>query len=121
MGFRIDHVQLAIPKGQDAVCRAFWGDTLGLKELPKPAELAKRGGVWFELDGAELHLGVEQDFSPAHKAHPCFLITGLDGIASALDAAGYRVEWDDLLKDRRRFFTTDPFGNRLEFMELRTP
>jgi hypothetical protein len=91
---------------------------LGLEEIPKPAELAKRGGVWFLLpDGRGVHLGVEEPFQPARKAHPAFRATELDALAERLKAAGYPVIWDDSVPGVRRFHSTDPFGNRLEFQE----
>jgi len=117
MAFRLDHIQLAVPADQEASCRAFWGDVLGLAELEKPEQLRARGGVWFDLGGAELHLGVETLFAPAKKAHPCFAVADLKAIATALERAGIPVSWDTAIRGRNRFFTEDPFGNRLEFME----
>ncbi|MCP3136276.1 VOC family protein [Pyxidicoccus xibeiensis] len=114
----LDHVQLAMPRGEEAQGRAFYGALLGLKEVPKPPELAKRGGLWFELaDGRGLHLGVEEPFLPAKKAHPAFRVTTLDALAERLLAAGHPVKWDDSVPDVRRFHGADPFGNRLEFQE----
>lgn len=112
MTLALDHVQLAIPQGGEAVARSFWGGILGLEEIGKPAPLKARGGCWFRLDGQEFHLGVERDFVPARKAHPAFLTRDLDGLAARLS----NVTWDTALPDRRRFFTEDPFGNRLEFV-----
>jgi catechol 2,3-dioxygenase-like lactoylglutathione lyase family enzyme len=115
----LDHVQVAMPPGEEASARAFYVGVLGMSELTKPDRLAKRGGAWFaggDGGSVQLHLGVEQGFRPAKKAHPAVLVAGLDELAGRLEAAGYAVSWDDDLDDMRRFFTEDPFGNRLEFI-----
>ncbi|MGZ9809572.1 glyoxalase [Pseudoroseicyclus sp. H15] len=116
MTWRIDHVQLAIPAGGEAAGRAFWVDLLGRTELPKPEGLAGRGGLWLRAGAVELHLGVAEPFVPAAKAHPCFAVPDLDALAKALGDAGHPVRWDEAIAGRRRFFTDDPFGNRVEFM-----
>ena len=67
---RLDHVQLAMPAGGEGLARAFYGGALGIPEVPKPPELAKRGGCWFERGELKIHLGVEREFHPARKAHP---------------------------------------------------
>lgn len=113
----LHHVQLAIPAGQEEACRQFWGGTLGLTELAKPAGLAGRGGCWFGGGGLEVHLGVEADFSPARKAHPGIVVTGLAELAAALEASGAPVSWDTELDGHDRFYSADPFGNRLEFLQ----
>ncbi|HXC84970.1 MAG TPA: VTT domain-containing protein [Trebonia sp.] len=113
----IHHVQLACPAGSEPALREFYGGVLGLAELQKPPVLAARGGCWFSGHGIELHLGVEQDFRPARKAHPGLLVEGLDGWASRLRDAGYPVLFDDDFPGLRRFYTQDPNGNRLEFLE----
>lgn len=113
----LHHVQLAIPAGQEEACRQFWGTTLGLTELAKPAGLAGRGGCWFSGGGLEVHLGVEADFMPARKAHPGIAVTGLTELAAALEAAGATVSWDTELDGHDRFYSADPFGNRLEFLQ----
>jgi catechol 2,3-dioxygenase-like lactoylglutathione lyase family enzyme len=110
---RLDHVQLAAPPDCEEKARAYFGGLLGLREVAKPASLAARGGVWFALDdGRQLHVGVEQDFAPARKAHPAFAVDDLDALAARLGD----VEWDDALPDVRRFYAEDPWGNRLEFI-----
>ncbi len=115
---RLDHVQLAMPKGKENEAREYFGDLLGLREIEKPPNLAKRGGVWFALpDGRQLHLGVEEPFSPNKKAHPAFATNDLDKFAAELSGAGYPVEWDEELAPLRRFYCEDPFGNRIEFLE----
>ena len=116
---RLDHVQLAVPAGGEDACRAFWGDLLGLAELPKPPLLAARGGCWFEGPGFQIHLGVEADFRPALKAHPGFEVHGVRALAERLLAAGHPVTWGDEVPGRDRFHTADPFGNRVEFLEPR--
>ncbi len=112
----IHHVQLACPRGSEDRSRAFYVDLLGLTELTKPPALAARGGCWFSGYGAELHLGVEDDFRPARKAHPALLRSDLDALAARLATAGHPVTWSDDLPGLRRFHTTDPHGNRLEFL-----
>ena len=114
----LDHVQVAIPAGGEPVARAFYGELLGMSEVPKPPALAARGGCWFESGTAVLHLGVEEPFAPARKAHPAFLVTDLDALAAALTDAGSPVTRSDgELPGIRRFHTVDPFGNRLEFQQ----
>jgi len=110
----IDHVQLACPPGGEPAGVAFYAGVLGLTHVPKPEPLAARGGCWFRGDGVELHLGVEDDFRPARKAHPALVAADLDALAAALDAAGHPVRWSDELPGTRRFYVDDPFGNRLE-------
>lgn len=115
----LDHVQVAMPPGEEARARAFYVDVLGMMELAKPASLAGRGGAWFAGgDGAsvQIHCGVEQDFRPAKKAHPSVLVIGIDELAERIEDAGGTVEWSDGLEGLRRFFCHDPFGNRLEFI-----
>ncbi|NCF50403.1 glyoxalase [Gammaproteobacteria bacterium] len=114
---KIDHVQLAMPAGREREAREFYAGVLELEEVPKPPELAKRGGAWFEKPGIKLHLGVDADFRPARKAHPAFLVTDVVGLASKCRDAGYEVVDDDALAGFRRIYVHDPFGNRLEFME----
>ena len=116
---RLHHVQLAIPPGGEDRCRAFWGEVLGMEELEKPPVLAARGGCWFRGGGLEVHLGVEQDFAPARKAHPGILVTGLRDLADAFEAAGVDVTWDPEFPGHDRIYAHDPFGNRLEFLEPR--
>lgn len=113
---RLDHVQLAMPPGSEAVAESFYVGVLGLTRVEKPPALAKRGGCWFRGDGLELHLGVEADFRPARKAHPALRVEGLDALAEVLQVAGYEVRWSDEVPGTRRFHTDDPFGNRLEFI-----
>ncbi len=116
-GFDIDHVQVAMPRGEEAQARSFYGDAVGLEELPKPEPLKSRGGVWFRLGARELHLGVEEPFAPAKKAHPGIVTADVGALAARLEAAGHPVTWDSERPGFRRFFVHDPFGNRLEFME----
>lgn len=117
----LDHVQVAAPAGCEAEARRFYGDVLGLPELPKPPELAGRGGAWFQCGAQELHVGVDEPFTPARKAHPGIaLATGaeLEALAERLTAAGADVRWDTVVPVVHRFHTDDPWGNRLEFVAL---
>ena len=115
--FALDHIQIAIPEGGEAAARVFWSDVLGLEELPKPETLRTNGGLWLALGQCELHLGVEKEFVPAQKAHPGFAVDDLDAVAAQIETFGQKLRWDTTLNDRRRFFTEDPFGNRLEFLQ----
>ena len=113
----LDHVQLAMPAGAEDRARRFYRDVLGLSEIPKPAALAARGGVWFGNAGIQLHLGVDADFRPARKAHPAVRVDNLEELAAACRAAGHQPEFDSALPDVARFYVADPFGNRLEFLQ----
>jgi catechol 2,3-dioxygenase-like lactoylglutathione lyase family enzyme len=110
----IDHVQVAAPPGCEDVARAFYGDVLGLEELPKPAELRARGGCWFRAGAQELHVGVEEEFVPALKAHPGLVATDLDDLRARLGEAGIAWQDDSAIDGVDRLFVADPFGNRLE-------
>ena len=113
---RIDHIQLAIPAGSEDRCRPFWL-SLGFVETPKPEGLAGRGGLWLRHGPVELHLGVDPAFTPATKAHPGLAVPDLDPLVTALRDQKAPVLWDDAIANRRRFFTSDPVGNRIEFLE----
>ncbi len=113
----IDHVQLAMPVGQEHLAPSFFVELLGFVEVPKPSGLAKNGGAWFERGAVKVHLGVESDFRPARKAHPAFLVSGIDDLARLLTNAGWPAAIDNKLPGYKRFYVDDPFGNRLEFME----
>jgi catechol 2,3-dioxygenase-like lactoylglutathione lyase family enzyme len=119
----IHHVQVACPVGGESEQRAFYGAALGWTELEKPPLLARRGGCWFAVPGVggpdgEIHVGVEDDFRPALKAHPAFVVD-IDETARRLEAAGYPVRWADEaeIPGRRRFHSNDGAGNRIEFLE----
>jgi catechol 2,3-dioxygenase-like lactoylglutathione lyase family enzyme len=118
MTLALDHVQIAMPAGREAEARAFFGDLLGLPELLKPENQSQRGGCWFALADRELHLGVDPDFRPAKKAHVALKTDDLAGLRAQLDAAGYPTRDDIPVEGRSRFFTEDPFGNRLELLQL---
>ena len=117
----LHHVQLAAPVGSEPRLRAFYAGVLGLAEVDKPAELAKRGGVWFRGPGVELHLGIEEEFRPARKAHPGLLVGDLDGMVARLRAAGVDARPDHLLPGFRRCYVDDPVGNRVELLEPLDP
>jgi catechol 2,3-dioxygenase-like lactoylglutathione lyase family enzyme len=116
----IDHVQLAMPPNEEELARKFYTGVLGLPEVPKPANLQKRGGVWFARDGLRVHLGVEKEFRPARKAHPAFLVEGLPDLIARCREAGCEVVDDEPLEGYDRIYVYDPFGNRLELMEPRS-
>lgn len=113
----LHHVQLAAPAGSEPVMREFYAGLLGLTEIPKPPALAARGGVWFGAPGIEIHIGVEDGFRPARKAHPGIVVRDLDAMAELLRAAGHEIRPDDLLPGFRRFYVDDPVGNRIELLE----
>ncbi|MCX4396145.1 glyoxalase [Streptomyces sp. NBC_00053] len=113
----VDHVQLAAPAGSEDALRDYYADTLGMTEIPKPPALAARGGCWFQAGPVQLHLGIEQDFRPAKKAHPGLRVTDIEAYAARLEARGAEVRWDGDLPGHRRFYSHDPVGNRLEFLE----
>ena len=118
----LHHVQLAAPAGSEQRMREFFVGVLGLTEVDKPADLAARGGAWVRGPGFELHVGIEQDFTPAKKAHPGLLVDDLAGLAELVANAGYEVRHDNPLLapdggEFVRFYATDPVGNRLEFLQ----
>jgi catechol 2,3-dioxygenase-like lactoylglutathione lyase family enzyme len=120
----LDHVQVAAPPGAEGEARRFYGDILGLEEMPKPAGVAGSGGAWFRCGAQELHVGVADPFVAATKAHPGLAVRDgatLDALAERLTGAGAAVTWDDRIEGVRRFYTDDPWGNRLELcVVLRT-
>ncbi|MHB8455001.1 MAG: VOC family protein [Acidiferrobacterales bacterium] len=113
----IEHIQLAMPQCEEQRARDFYSRILGIPEVPKPPELARRGGVWFENQFLKLHLGVETDFRPARKAHPALLVEDLRSLVIRLRENGYAVIRDDSLEGFFRVYVSDPFGNRVELME----
>ncbi|MFB3922852.1 MAG: VOC family protein [Terriglobia bacterium] len=113
----IDHLQLAAPKGCEAEARRFFGELLGLEEVEKPEPLRSRGGCWFRVGSKQLHIGVEEPFRPATKAHPAFAVSDIEAIFATLEEHGVRCVWDEALGGLRRFYASDPWGNRLEFTE----
>ncbi|HEU5439372.1 MAG TPA: methyltransferase domain-containing protein [Ktedonobacterales bacterium] len=117
----LDHVQMAAPRDGEQRARDFYGGLLGLREIPKPPSLLARGGAWFALGDCALHVGLEDDFRPQRKAHPAFLVRDLAAIRARITAAGLPVIEGVPIPGRVRFETTDPFGNRLEFLQLVQP
>jgi len=113
----LDHVQLAMPAGEEDRAEAFYAGHLGLRRLPKPEPLASRGGCWFSNGTVTIHLGVEDGFRPARKAHPAVLVDGLDELVGELSAAGMAVRPDTDLPGVHRCFVDDPFGNRIELID----
>jgi catechol 2,3-dioxygenase-like lactoylglutathione lyase family enzyme len=116
----IDHVQLAMAAGEEDRARAFYSGLLGMSELRKPPELAKRGGCWFESGVVQIHLGVEANFRPARKAHPALRCRDYDDLTSQLRAAGVEVRDDENIPRVRRCHISDPFGNRIELIASQT-
>lgn len=106
-----------MPAGREDDAESFYSGILGLERIPKPESLAGRGGAWFRGQGVELHLGVEEDFRPARKAHPAFVVSGLADLRARLQGAGVWLEDQPQLEGFVRFHAFDPFGNRLEFLE----
>ena len=115
----IDHVQLAAPAGSEALARKFFGDVLGMQEIQKPEPLRMRGGIWFACGNQQLHIGIELDFEPARKAHPAIQVADVPALQRRLKTAGFDVIPDGNLPGVARFYTHDPFGNRIEFIEAR--
>jgi len=114
----IDHVHIAIPQGTEDKARSFYIDLLGFTEIPKPPQLVKRGGAWFESGAVQLHLGSDNDFHPAHKAHPAFIVDHLDAMLEKIQLAGYETDSSQSpLDGYKRAHVFDPFGNRIELME----
>ena len=124
------HVQVACPVGGEDAARRFYAEGLGLREVEKPAELAGRGGAWFRAYDdagavtAEIHVGVEDPFAPARKAHPALLVPtveDLEGVGARLDALGFEVDWRErgTFPGYERCHVVDGAGNRVELMALR--
>ena len=113
----IDHIQLAMPAGKEDEARHFYGGLLGLTEVPKPAHLVARGGVWFENASVRIHLGVDPDFRPARKAHPGLLVSNLNALLEILRTAGHQVSEGDLREAYEHAYIEDPFGNRIELIQ----
>lgn len=120
LGFSgLHHVQVAMPPRGEAEAVAFYSGVLGLIEVAKPPDLAARGGCWFQSGATRVHLGVEDDFRPARKAHPALLVDDLDRLQNLVVSAGYAIDHDAPLPGFDRFYVNDPFGNRLEFLQPR--
>ena len=112
----LHHAQVAIPPGAEDQARAFWIDVVGFTEIPKPEPMASRGGLWIRDGDAEIHLGIEEPFAPARKAHPGLVVEDIDGLEQRLGWAGYETTEDAPIYGMRRFHVSDPFGNRIEFL-----
>ncbi len=114
---RLDHVQLAMPSGQEEIAIAFYEGVLGIPHVPKPPHLATRGGCWFESGELKIHLGVDEEFRPARKAHPALIVDDVRAMADVVSAAGLRIVDDEPLAGYERVYADDPFGNRIELMQ----
>jgi catechol 2,3-dioxygenase-like lactoylglutathione lyase family enzyme len=117
----LDHIQLAMPHSREAEARAFYDGLLGICEVQKPANIAKRGGCCFERGSLKVHFGVEANFLSARKAHLAFIVDDLASLSAALVKAGHPVRTDEPLDGHSRVFVDDPFGNRIELMEPLEP
>lgn len=113
----IDHVQLAAPKGSEEKAREFFQGIFGLSEIEKPEELKKRGGVWFKFGNNQIHIGIEEPFTPAKKAHPAFEIENIEELKQHLNAHEVNYIVDNNLPGANRIYVNDPFGNRIELLE----
>lgn len=113
----IDHVQLAAPKGSETIARKFFSEILGLQEVEKPGILGKRGGVWFQFGTYQIHIGIEEPFAPAKKAHPAFQVENLEALKIHLAKNGINFIVDTDLPGANRIYMNDPFGNRMEILE----
>ncbi|PLS15940.1 glyoxalase [Bacillus sp. M6-12] len=113
----VHHIQMAAPKGSEDSYRRFFGEILGLAELEKPEELQKRGGVWFGFGNYQIHIGIEEPFSPAKKAHPGLEIENLPALIDRLNEHKIEFIEDGKLPGARRIYLNDPFGNRIELLE----
>ncbi|WP_377269714.1 glyoxalase [Peterkaempfera sp. SMS 1(5)a] len=113
----VDHVQLAARPGTEDTLRAYYTGVLGMTEIPKPAVLAVNGGCWFQAGAVQLHLGMEAGHTPSDKAHPALRVTGIRQYAEQLSRRGARVQWENNLPGLLRFYSWDPAGNRIEFLE----
>jgi len=121
MSMLIDHVQVSCPVGGEDAARRFYVDGLGMTERPKPPILAARGGAWFQSGEAWLHVGVEDNFRPARKAHPALSVDDLDAVADRLAGLGFPISWDGAIPGVRRFHTVDGNGNRIELQAKPAP
>ena len=113
---RLHHVQVAIPAGGEPAAREFYAGLLGMDEIEKPEALRARGGCWFRSGTAEIHCGIDADFTPARKAHPALEVDEFDEACRALEVGGHTPRTDELLPGRRRCYVDDPFGNRIEIV-----
>jgi catechol 2,3-dioxygenase-like lactoylglutathione lyase family enzyme len=116
----LDHVQVSIRPGGEDAARHFYGQVLGMPEVPKPDALAGRGGVWFACGAQQLHCGVEDPVAPSRR-HPALRTDDLDAVRARLEAAGFPIRTDAELPGYRRFYTEDPFGNRIECLQKVEP
>ena len=114
---KLDHVQLAMPPGKEDEARSFFVGIFGMYEEEKPYPLSERGGCWFRKGNVLIHVGVEKEFVPQKKAHPAIIVSNIYDIENILKENDYEVIWDETLKDRVRFYTNDPFGNRIEILK----
>lgn len=115
----IDHIQLAAPKESEEIARRFFIDVFGFVEIEKPESLKQKGGVWFQYGNIQVHIGIEEPFSPAQKAHPAFEVENLEELKRHLTNQDIRFTEDGHLPGANRIYINDPFGNRIEILEWR--
>ncbi len=113
---RLHHVQVSCPIGGENAARRFYADALGIPEVDKPPVLAARGGCWFRGEAVEVHVGVEESFEPARKAHPALLVEDIEAVAEQISRSGFPVRWDQEFPGYKRFYTADGNGNRVEVL-----
>ncbi len=113
----LDHVQISAPPGSEPILRKIFVDILGMTEIEKPENLKSRGGAWFKCGSNQIHVGIENDFRPAKKAHPAISVKNLTNLRERLISNGITVKEDQPLPGANRFYVDDPFGNRIEFLE----
>ena len=114
---KIDHIQLAAPKGSEEAARKFFINLLGFQEIEKPEKLKNNGGVWFSCGSCHIHIGIEEPFYPAKKAHPAFEVLNIEALKQHLIANNVDITEDDRIPDAKRLHFFDPFGNRIEIIE----
>jgi catechol 2,3-dioxygenase-like lactoylglutathione lyase family enzyme len=115
----VHHVQIAMPEQGEDLARQFYGEILGFPEVPKPDVLRQKGGVWFRTGNLDLHLGVDRPFVAAKKAHVAYEVSDLEWVMELLVKAGFPIDEDEYLPGYDRFYTADPFGNRVELLRAR--
>lgn len=113
---KLDHIQICIPPGKEDEARKFYTDILGLKEITKPVELLKNGGLWYEIADIQLHIGVEDEYNNS-KRHPAFEVENLGDVKQYLIAKNVKIKEDTEIPGIKRFSIFDPFGNRIELLE----
>jgi catechol 2,3-dioxygenase-like lactoylglutathione lyase family enzyme len=114
----VDHVQITIPPGTEEEARAFYCRLLGLREIEKPTSLQGHGGLWLQVGGRQVHIGVEEGVNRrATKAHVAYAVSDLERWRAVLSAQGIKILEGVPIPGYERFEFRDPFGNRVEFIQ----